>query len=346
MTIHDISKLANVSVATVSRVLNGNPNVTEKTREKVMSVIREKNYTPNAFARGLGLDTMRTVGILCVDPADPDACPSLQFAMGYLQRELRKQNFDSLLYCVGYDMREKEHSIQAMLDRRVDSIIIVGSFFIDSNVKNNLCILSAAQTTPVWLINGRLNNIPNVYCACCDDFDGAYSATKALLGSGSRDIVVLHYSNTYSELQKIEGYKRALMDHGLPVRDAYICECTTDIQEIGEKVSTLISNGIHFDGLLATEDELAVGVLKYANANGISVPEQLRVVGYSNSKLSLFATPELTSVDQNIESLCITTVALLTNQLRGMKTPSVTTVKADLVFRKTLPYQQVQLTSV
>ncbi len=337
MTIHDISKLANVSVATVSRVLNGNPNVTDKTREKVMAVIRENDYTPNAFARGLGLDTMRTVGILCVDPADPDACPSLMLAIGYVQRELRKQNFDSLLYCVGYDMQEKECSIQAMLDRRVDAIIIIGSFFIENNAKSNLCILRAAQTTPVWLINGRLENVPNVYCTCCDDFDGAYRATHALIQSGSRDVLLLHYADTFSETQKILGYRKALADHGLPVREEYICECTTDAQEINEKFSSLIESGLRFDGLLATEDELAVGVLKCANERGLAVPEALRVVGYSNSKLALFATPELTSVDHNIESLCVTTVALLINQLRGMKTPVITTMRSDIVFRKSLP---------
>ena len=233
MTIHDISKLANVSVATVSRVLNGNANVAERTKERVMAVIREKSYTPNAFARGLGLDTMRTVGILCVDPADADACPSLQFAIGYLQRELRRQDFDSLLYCVGYDMKEKEHSIQAMLNRRVDAIIIIGSFFIENNSKNNLCIMSAAQTTPVWLVNGNLENISNVFCTRCDDCNGAYRATRALLDSGCKDVLMLHYSNTYSEQQKIAGYQ-ALMEQA-PVREEYICETTRDVQEVTER---------------------------------------------------------------------------------------------------------------
>ncbi len=340
MTIHDISKLANVSVATVSRVLNGNANVTESTREKVMAVIRENNFTPNAFARGLGLDTMRTVGILCVDPADPDACPSLQFAIGYLQRELRRQDFDSLLYCVGYDMQEKERSIQAMLNRRVDAIVIIGSFFIENNATNNLCILNAAQTTPVWLVNGNLENIPNIFCTRCDDRDGAYRATKALLESGSRDIMMLHYASTYSEQQKILGYQQALQAFGLPVRDEYIYETTPDVQEVEAKINSHLAKGLALDGLFATEDELAICALKSATACGISIPEQLRVIGYSNSKLSLFSTPELTSVDHNIEPLCVTTVALLVNQLRGMKTPTVTTVMADIVYRKTLPAPQ------
>ena len=71
MNIYDVSKHAGVSIATVSRVLNGNPNVSEKTRNKVMNVMAELGYTPNVFARGLGLNTMQTIGIMCSDSSDP-----------------------------------------------------------------------------------------------------------------------------------------------------------------------------------------------------------------------------------------------------------------------------------
>ena len=341
MTIHDISKLAKVSVATVSRVLNGNANVSDKTREKVMAVIREKNYTPNAFARGLGLDTMRTVGILCVDPADPEACPSLQFAIGYIQRELRRQNFDSLLYCIGYDMEEKEHSIQAMLERRVDAIIMIGSFFIESNAASNMCIVRAAQTTPIWLVNGRLNNVPNVYSVCCDDLDGGYQATQALIHSGSRNILFLHQGDTYSEIRKKQGYAQALAENGIPLQEEFLCECTPDLQEISEKLSAITSGEICFDGVFATEDELGAGALKWALAHGIKVPETMRVVGYSNLKLDLFTTPELASVDQNIESLCITAVTLLIHQLRGTKVAPTTVLASELIYRESLGIDEI-----
>ena len=77
MTIYDISRLSGVSVTTVSRVINGSEKVSEKTRKKVLKIIKESGYTPNAFARGLGLNTMRTIGILCVDPADTNSCINL-----------------------------------------------------------------------------------------------------------------------------------------------------------------------------------------------------------------------------------------------------------------------------
>ena len=340
MTIQDIAKLARVSVATVSRVMNGNANVTEKTRAKVMDVIRAHEYTPNAFARGLGRNTMQTAGILCVDPADSHACPSLQFAIGYVQRELRRQNYDSLLYCIGYDMLEKESSIQSMLDRRVDAIIIIGSFFIENAVKNNLCIIKAAETTPIWLVNGSLPNVPNAYSVRSDDYQGTYAVTRAMIQAGSKDILMLHTANSFSEQQKIKGYRKALAEANIPLRENYIHMCAGDVYSVMDELAALSADNLPFDGVVATEDELAAGAIKYAGKNAIAVPDQLRVAGYANSKLAVYSAPEMTSVDHNIESLCITTVALLVNQLLGKKTPTDTIIKPDVVFRASLPDPQ------
>lgn len=85
MTIYDISEKAGVSIATVSRVLNGSPNVSDKTREKVLDIMERYGYTPNAFARGLGLNTMRTIGIMCADSSDP----YLAKAVYYIEQKLR-----------------------------------------------------------------------------------------------------------------------------------------------------------------------------------------------------------------------------------------------------------------
>ena len=97
MTIYDISEKAGVSIATVSRVLNGSPNVSDKTREKVLDIMERYGYTPNAFARGLGLNTMRTIGIMCADSSDP----YLAKAVYYIEQKLRLNGYDSLLCCTG-----------------------------------------------------------------------------------------------------------------------------------------------------------------------------------------------------------------------------------------------------
>jgi LacI family transcriptional regulator/LacI family asc operon transcriptional repressor len=103
MNIYDISKKAGVSIATVSRVMNGSANVSEKTRQKILDIIREEDYTPNPFARGLGLNTMKTVGFLCADSSD-------QFfsrAIYYLERALRANNYDAILSCTGADLETR-----------------------------------------------------------------------------------------------------------------------------------------------------------------------------------------------------------------------------------------------
>ena len=103
MTIYDISKKAGVSIATVSRVLNGSSSVSEKTKEKVLNVIEQCGYTPNAFARGLGLNTMKTIGIMCADSSDI----YLAKAVYYIERKLHANGYDSILICSGMSLRPR-----------------------------------------------------------------------------------------------------------------------------------------------------------------------------------------------------------------------------------------------
>ena len=104
MTIYDISEKAGVSIATVSRVLNGSSNVSEKTKKKVLDVIHQYEYTPNAFARGLGLNSMNTIGLLCADSSDL----YLAKAIYYIEQLLRQNGYDSILCCSGYELESKK----------------------------------------------------------------------------------------------------------------------------------------------------------------------------------------------------------------------------------------------
>ena len=110
MNIYDISEKAGVSIATVSRVLNHNSHVSPKTREKVLKVMRENGYVPNAFARGLGLNTMKTIGLLCPNAADP----YLAQALAYLERAFSESGYNCLLACTGRELEAREKSVEEM----------------------------------------------------------------------------------------------------------------------------------------------------------------------------------------------------------------------------------------
>lgn len=197
MTIYDISEKAGVSIATVSRVLNGSSNVSEKTKQKVLDVINQCEYTPNAFARGLGLNTMKTIGIMCADSSDL----YLAKAIYYLEQKLRVNGYDSILCCTGYGLENKKSCMNLLITKKVDGIILVGSNFVYDKDMENQYILDAAAQVPVMLLNAALE-APNVYSILSDDFSSVYEATLQLIQAGVEDILYFTNSTSYSSKKK------------------------------------------------------------------------------------------------------------------------------------------------
>lgn len=330
MNIYDVSEKAGVSIATVSRVLNGNPNVSEQTRNKVLAVMEELGYTPNVFARGLGLNTMKTIGIMCTDSSDI----YLANAVYYTEHELRSHDYDSILCCTGYDLENKKKSLELLLSKRVDAIIMVGSKFLEPKPKDNSYIFAASKQVPIMLVNGYLEG-PNIFCTLCDDFHAVHDITDSLIKGGRRNTLYLYTSNSYSGSRKREGFMKALSENSLPVRDEYMQMCKKDISDARDTIIRLYKSGLTIDSVITSDDALAVGALKFALLNNLSVPEDISIVGYNNSILATCAEPELTSIDTKVEALCINTVNTLMRIFDGSNVPSKTTISADIVYRKT-----------
>ncbi len=333
MNIYDVSEKAGVSIATVSRVINGNPNVSEQTRQKVLAVMEEIGYTPNVFARGLGLNSMKTIGIMCADSSDP----FLANAVYFLERELRKNGYDSFLCCTGYELKNKQNYLSLLLSKRVDAIILVGSGFLEFNQADNSYIMNASGEVPVMLMNGYLNK-PNIYCTLCDDFQATFEAASLLLQQGLQNILYLYTAKSYSGIQKLDGYRAAVTKMFQTVREDLIQCCPGTIQGTKNLLHQLSENGLQFDAVIAAEDILGVGAIKYAKEKGILIPEHLSIIGYNNSLLADCCEPELTSVDNHVETLSITTVNNLMRVLDGQKVPNKTTISGNLIIRNTINF--------
>lgn len=330
MNIYDVSKKAGVSIATVSRVLNGNHNVSEKTKQRVLDVMDELGYTPNVFARGLGLNTMRTIGIMCTDSSDV----YLANAVYYLEQELRTQGYDCILCCTGSSHETKKKYTELLISKRVDGIILVGSKFLDAEPSYNSYIIEAAKTLPIMMVNCYLEG-DNIYCTQCDDETAVYSVADNLIKSGCRDIVYLYTSTSQSGQNKLSGYKKALELNHLPLRSEFIQLCHKDILRAKEYLNSLYAKGVSFDAVMTSDDSLAVGALKFAYEHHIRVPGELSIVGYNNSILARCTEPELTSIDSKVEALCATTVNTLMGVFNGSDVPSRTHITADLIKRNT-----------
>lgn len=331
MNIYDISEKSGVSIATVSRVLNHSPNVSEKTRQKVLAVMEEEDYQPNAFARGLTRNTMQTIGLLCADSSDP----FLGQAITFLEQGLRSHGYDSLLSCTGYDREQKEKCTDLLLSRHVDALIYIGSNFIEKSNEKNEYLRRAAAQVPVILVNGCLKG-ENIYSVLCDDAQASRSVTERFLKNGSRQPLFLTRSLSFGGLLKQEGFETACREAGMPMKKEQVLLIQGRLREITARLGEHYQR-YPFDAVLTTDDELAIAVLKFARGSGLNLPGDLMVVGYNNSVLSICCEPELSSIDNRLEYQCETAVNLLMNRMSGKKVPDKTEISAELVLRETTP---------
>ncbi|MGN0167346.1 MAG: LacI family DNA-binding transcriptional regulator [Acetatifactor sp.] len=333
MTIYDISEKAGVSIATVSRVLNGSSNVSEKTKKKVLDVINQYEYTPNAFARGLGLNTMKTIGIMCADSSDL----YLAKAIYYIEQKLRANGYDSILCCTGYELETKTASMNLLITKKVDGIILVGSNFIYEKEADNKYIADAAAQVPVMLLNADLD-VPNVYSVVSDDFTSMYEATLQMIQTGVKDIVYFYNSTSYSGKRKLAGYRAAMEEKKL-LSGANLLQfyhgSHENIPAMTEHLKKLHEKGLKFHGVIAADDSLALAAVKYAREMGYRIPADFSILGYNNSMLAVCCEPELTSIDNKLETLCQHLITTLLGVLGGNEMPKKTIFSGEIIKRGT-----------
>ena len=330
MNIYDISSQAGVSIATVSRVLNGSDKVSQKTREKVLAVIEENGYMPNAFARSLSTNTMSQVGILCSDVSDVYQAQTVF----YLERELRENSFGALLCCTGNHLDEKEQYVRMLLSRNVDSVFFIGSHFIEEIDKGNDYIRQTAKKVPVFLLNGELSG-KNIYSIYCDDESGTREMTDLLFEKGSSHPIFLYRILSQSGKKKLQGFQDSCASHGLTGPQKRVYSCPGSMAKTSEILKRLKESGIEFDSVVAADDELAAGAVKYALHNHLRVPEDFQVVGYNNSVLSSASTPEITTLDNKVEFMCTTAISQMMQLLNEKDLPSKTMFQGEIVEKET-----------
>ena len=269
MNIYDIAEMAGVSIATVSRVMSGSDKVSDKTRKKVLSVIEESGYTPNVFAQGLGVGTIHSIGILVPNISDL----YMAEAVSFLENELQKNGYNCLLGCSGFELSGKESHLHMLLDKRVDALFLVGSTYAGSGKSDAETdyIRAAAAQVPVVVINGAVKG-DNIHSAVCGDRQAMYDVTSSLIQRGRKRILFLTDSHSYSAQEKTAGYLSALEEAGIPVREDLMMHVPNRIHAVRDILLALPDPD--FDAVVATDDGIAVGAVKFA-AETKFVPEKI-----------------------------------------------------------------------
>ena len=309
MNIYDIAKLANVSIATVSRVVNNSPKVSQKTKEKVLAVMQENESNESDKPA----QDEQTIGIICPDIADI----YMAKAISYLERNLHDYGYDCILGCSGFKQKEKEDYVKLLLSKKIDTLVLVGSTYAGNgkDESDTDYIREAAGQTPVFMINAKVTG-DTIYCTYADDFQATYEVTKALLRRGKEKILFMYDAESFSAKQKMAGYEAALQDAGCPIRGDLKFKTKNEI-EYTKNMLLEYNKALDFDSVLATEDGIAIGAIKYAKIKDLSIPEDLSITGYNNSILALCSEPELTSVDSKLGIMCKKTVERMIDLLEN-----------------------------
>lgn len=333
MNIYDISKKAGVSIATVSRVMNGSDKVSEKTRKKILDIMKETGYTPNAFARGLTFNTMKTIGLLCADCSDH----FLATAISYLEKGFRANGYDCILCCTGYEIATRENYLKLILSKKVDAVVLVGSTFIEETLEANQYLIDCASKVPVFSVNGYLDS-PNIYCTLCNDAEAVYNVTQKLIEQNFTKSLFIYRSASYSGRHKQKGFQQAYKDAGLPLSDKQIICKHGSIDEIRDMLLAYYDKEFQFDSIVAGDDEFGVSAVKFAKQKGLSIPKDFSIIGYNNSKSGICCEPELSTLDNKLEFVCNNTVQSVMNILDGQDVPRKTLVSAEYIKRQTTDF--------
>ncbi len=324
MNIYDIAEKANVSIATVSRVLNGTTKVSESTKERVMKAIEETGFVPNAFARGLTNKSIGLVGVLCPNFGDT----FYSQAVSCIERMLREHEMNALLYCSGSTLEGKRQGLTELAGKNVDAIILIGTVFDDPE---NDYIADVAAKIPIFTVNSAMD-LPNVYCVKCNERQAAANVISAFVDKGYQRPLFLYTRPNYGNLAKLEGCRDAMMQAGLNINGLQ----TYSLDKAEKQTEELVNRHLEkcrddFDSMFASNDMLAVYASKALRRMGIDRP----IVGFNNSSVASLVTPELTSVNNQLEKMCETAISNLMAVLGGEDAPKITLVQGEIVYRET-----------
>ena len=323
MNIYQIAEKAGVSIATVSRVLNDSPAVSPETRKKVLQIIEQDHYHPNVFARGLMLDSMKLVGVICTDVSDLFIAQTLSL----LQAQLRTRNYDTLLFCVGSNQQTTTKHLRYLQSKHVDAIFLIGSSFSEAIEQPQLC--SIAQNIPVIMINGFVD-APGIYCVCSDDTGAVIQVSDLLCQRGLTNCVMLYDCMSPAAKRKMEGFRIGLAQNGIALGSQHLVFAGGNLQTSMDAVEELITSGHCPDAVIATSDFLAAGAIKAFSKHGLT----RSVIGFDNTILCECLVPSLTSVDLHTERMCDTAVHILDQLLEKQTPPQVHTYPSEIIWRE------------
>lgn len=323
--IREVAKRAGVSPSTVSRVVGGLVTVAPATKSKVIAAIAELNYRPNMVAQRLKGGSLKSIGLIIpnvrslVFPAAIRGIEDVATSHGYIV----------VLCNTDEDPQQEKAYIEGLRSRFIDGFIFSTARPDYQNIKE-----LQADNFPLVLLIRQMDNTADAVVV--NNFDGAYQATKYMIGRGLKRIGLINGPMDIPLYQeRFRGFSQALAEAGLPLLTDAVVHGVYGWEDGYQVTMDLLRKGIHVDSIFATSDPKALGVMRAVKDFGLNVPKDISVMGFDNSDIAPLLDPPLTTMDQPFYEMGAKACDSLIKIIEGTRAskPKVDVLPAELVIR-------------
>ncbi|MFF2599553.1 LacI family DNA-binding transcriptional regulator [Streptomyces californicus] len=322
--IKDVAAEAGVSVATVSRVLNGHPSVSQEARTRVLAAVEVLGYRPNAVARSLRTAQTRTLGLVISDVLNPYFTELARF----VEEEARALGYSVIIGNADERPDLQDHHVRTLIDRRIDGLLV-------SPADGGTPLLRdvALSGTPMVFVDRWIPGI-DVPVVRADGTGAVRDLVAHLHGLGHRRLAIIAGpAATTTGDERVEAFRGALRDHGLALPDAYIGQ--GDFQAASGRRATegFLELAEPPEVVFAADNLMALGALDAIRARGLRVPDDIALAAFDDIPWFVHTGPPITAVAQPTADLARAAVRALADRIEG-RTPQSVTLPARLVVRR------------
>ncbi|AWH89451.1 HTH-type transcriptional regulator GalR [Limnobaculum parvum] len=314
-TIKDVAKLAGVSVATVSRVINNSPKARGATRESVLNAMEQLQYHPNANARALARQTTGTIGLIVSDVSDP-----FFGTMVKATEQVASDSGNFLLIGNGYHDEHKERqAIEQLIRHQCAALVVHAKAMSDEELRGLM-----SHIPGMVLINRILPGL-EPRCIALDDRYGSHLATQYLIQQGHRNIGIICSDHKISDAEdRLQGYLDALKEHNITINTKRIAYAPPD-ESGGEKaLIELLERNQQITAVVCYNDTMAAGALSVLSDNNIKVPEHISLIGFDDVLIARYLRPGLTTIRYPVVSMAKQAAELALSLSQGKPLADIT----------------------
>lgn len=327
VTIKDIAKLANVSHTTVSRALNNSPYINEETKVKIKALAKELNYVPNYSAKSLVLLKSYVIGVFFTSISEGTSDTFFHEIVKGINKVIDKEYN---LVIRGIDDYQNSHPID---NKNFDGIIVVSQSkrddkFIETILEKNI---------PTVVINRRIEK-EGLVNIMSDDTKGVYDAVTYLIKNNHKKIALIEGNKEFeSSAYRKKGYLKALEDNNIEINEDYIISGRYELLSGYENMKKLLKLDDKPTAVFCSNDDIGVGAMKAIFDEGLSVPEDISIIGFDDSNFCNYVTPPLTSVRKDSQTMSEYGGKNLLNIIKNKEVDKEKVyIKSNLVIRKSV----------